>query len=342
MTFEAGTHERDAEVNREIFSVFKKFGRQSSAYFIFQDHVKCFNSDDYGYVYYARQTTPLGAVNLVFTNPLCSKNHMLHLLKAFLATQSIPSIFVSVSIEVANALRELGYFVNQTGTESRIRLDDFDLHGHAKKQLRHASNFGKRTNSHVKELLWSQVDEQQARDLSDKWRRSKGVSTRELKYATRPPVFRDEWQVRKFYCFQGDRMIAYVFFDPYFDQGELKGYCANILRALPEKETNGALDYTILEAIKQFREEGVAELSLGVAPMQNIKKEPGDRRLMRWLSQGLYEYGNSLYSFKGLAYHKTRYRPIETPWYLCTKDVSLFRAYWGLMFGLKVLGTKEL
>jgi lysylphosphatidylglycerol synthetase-like protein (DUF2156 family) len=60
------------------------------------------------------------------------------------------------------------------------------------------------------------------------------------------------------------------------------------------------------------------------------------------LSQSLYEYGNSLYSFKGLAYHKTRYRPIETPWYLCTKDVSLFRAYWGLMFGLKVLGSKEL
>jgi len=326
-----------------LYQAFEKNGRQSSAYFIFQKHVRCFVSENKAdRVFYARQITPLGRVNIVFTNPLCPRNNMSALLAEFLATQCIPTLFVAVDQEVAEALRPLGYYINQTGSESRIPLESFELHGHKKKQLRHASNFGRRKRCEVKELKWDEVDAAQVRHLSDVWRKSKGVSTREMQYVTRPPVFGDEWRVRKFYCMQGDKLLAYVFFDPYFEQGKLVGYCANILRSLPERECNGAIDFTILEAVKTFQQEGVQELSLGVAPLSNIQKDENDRKGARWFSQLFYNYGNSLYACKAVAYHKSRYRPIETSWYLCTKDVSLFKAYWGLLFGLKVLGSKEL
>lgn len=325
-----------------LYKAFEKNGRQSSAYFIFQKHVRCFLSKNKtGRVFYARQITPLGRVNIVFTNPLCDRSSMTALLAEFLATQCIPTLFVAVDSEVAEALRPLGYYINQTGSESRILLDSFELHGHKKKQLRHAANFGLRKNCEVKELKWTDVDHAQVKRLSLKWRKSKGVSTREMQYVTRPPVFGDEWRVRKFYCMRGETLLAYVFFDPYFEQEKLVGYCANILRALPEKECNGAIDFTILEAVKIFKEEGVHELSLGVAPLSNIEKDEDDRKGARWFSQLFYNYGNSLYACKAVAYHKSRYRPIETPWYLCTKDVSLFKAYWGLLFGLKVLGFKD-
>jgi len=325
-----------------VFEDFVRYGRQSSAYFIFQKNVSCFHGRDGGRVHYGQQKTPLGPVNIVFTNPLCQSDGMKALLEEFLAAQRIPTLFDPVDKEAADSLRELGYSINQIGCESRIILDDFELSGHKKKQLRHASNFGKRHQCEVKELLWQQVDEAQVRNISIQWLRSKGVNNRELQYATRPPVYADEWQVRKFYCMQGERILAYVFFDPYYDNGKLAGYCANILRSIPGKECGGALDFVILEAIKQFRLEGVPELSLGVTPLQNIQKEPGERRSIRLISKLFYEYGNSLYAFKGLAYHKSRYRPIETPWYFCTKDVSLLRAYWGILFGLKVLGGKEI
>jgi len=325
-----------------VFEDFMQFGRQSSAYFIFQKNVDCFHGRSGGRVYYGQQKTPFGPVNIVFTNPLCKPGGMKELLEEFLAAQAVPTLFDPVDKEVAEPLRELGYYINQIGCESRIILNDFELSGHKKKQLRHASNFGKRHQCEVKELRWDLVDEAQVRDVSMKWLRSKGVNNRELQYATRPPVYGDEWQVRKFYCMQGERILAYVFFDPYFDNGELAGYCANILRSIPDKECNGAIDFVILEAIKQFRLEGVPELSLGITPLQNIQKEPGERFSIRLISKLFNEFGNSLYAFKGLAYHKSRYRPIETPWYFCTKNVSLIRTYWGILFGLKVLGGKEI
>ena len=149
---------------------------------------------------------------------------MIPLLESFFAERKHPSIFVCVDKEVANALRFFGFNINQTGVESTVSLENFSLHGHAKKQLRHASNFGKRKSCIAKELSWNQVDSQQVKDISGKWRNTKGVSARELRLITRPPNFKDESHVRKFYCLHGDRVIAYVFFDPYYEQGELKGY----------------------------------------------------------------------------------------------------------------------
>ncbi len=339
-TLPAGIAVNDTE--EQAHHAFLQHGRQSSAYFIYQRGVECFEGAAGGRVYYAQQDTPLGKVNLVFTNPFCQREDMASLLAEFERLHKWPTVYVSVDREVAQPLKELGYRVNQIGTESRISLASFSLRGKRKKHLRHASHFGERNACVVKELDWSQVDAAQVKAISHRWLKSKGVSARELQYATRPPVYDNEWRVRKFYCMRGDTLLAYVFFDPYFDNGELKGYCANILRANPDRSANGALDYTVLEAIKVFRAEGVKELSLGIAPLQNIEAEPGERKSVRLISKLFYEYGNNLYSFKGLAYHKSRYRPIETPWYLCSKDISLFRLYWGVLFGLKVLGGKEL
>jgi len=330
-----------AAENETVRNAFLKWGRQSSAYFVFQEGVKRFDGSQGGQVHYAVQKTPLGSVNLVFTNPLCHPGGMPHLLMEFEQAATVPNVYVAVNDEVANCLQSRAYNINRIGTESRITLGDFNVRGKKKKQLRHASHFGERVGAQVQELMWDEVDADQVKTLSLQWRASKGVKRRELKYATRPPVYGDEWGVRKFYCKHNGRVIAFVFFDPYFEQGQLKGYCANILRSSPSKEFNGALDYTILEAINVFRREGVSELSLGIAPLQNIQPNQNERRSIRLISRLFYDYGNRLYSFRGLAYHKSRYRPIETPWYLCSRQISLFRLYWALLFGLKVLGPPD-
>lgn len=319
----------------------QRFGRQSSAYFAFQPDVLCFAGSSGGLLHYGQQSTPLGPVNLVFTNPLACQTDMADLIAEFEAHTSHPCVYLAVDRDVASVLRDRDYRINQIGAESKIDLNTFDLRGRAKKQLRHASHFGERHGCEVRELNWHEVDAAEVHAVSESWLSHKNVKHRELRYVTRPPVFGEEWGVRKFYCYQGNRLLGFVFFDPYYSQGRLQGYCANILRAMPEKSTNGVLDFIILSAMDVFRAEGVSELSLGIAPLQAIEAEPGERSVVRIISQLFYEYGNGMYAFKGLAYHKTRYRPTLTPWYLCSKNISLLRLYWAMLFGLRVLGRAE-
>lgn len=338
---ESGGHPKPLSETSSVRHRFLQYGRQSSAYFLFQPGVERFAHPYLGDVYYMQQKTPLGAVNIVYIDPLCEREHMDQLIDAFLQQHTLPTVFVGVTSDVANPLRERGYHVNHFGLESRIELASFTVQGKKKKQLRHASHFGERTGAVVKELSWDEVDQQQVQAVSRHWLHTKDVRDRELHYLTRPPVFGDEWLVRKFYCIKDEKILGYVFFDPYYEEGELVGYCANILRAEPDKESNGALDFIILEAMKTFRREGLRELSLGMAPLYGVEEVEGDRKLVRNLAKGIYNYGNDLYAFKGLAYHKSRYRPIETPWYICTKDISLFRLVWAMAFGMGVLGKQR-
>lgn len=328
--------------NLSLRADYLAYGRQSSAYFIFQQGVRSYEGSLGGRVHYAQQSTPFGPINFVMTNPLCPPAQLSQLLAEFDQAQTAPNIYVAVDQSVAQALRAQDYSINQVGVENSLALADFHLHGKKKKQLRHASHFGERTTCHVEERSWAEVDQQQVLDISLDWVHSKVINSREIRYATRPAVFDDEWRVRKFYCMHQDKVVAYAFFDPYFEQGKLLGYCANILRSRSDKRYNGALDFTVLEAIKTFQQEGVAELSLGIAPFHNIQAEPNERKFVRWASNWFYHHGNNFYAFKALAYHKSRYRPQQTPWYLCMKDVSLARAYWGLLFGVKALGKREL
>lgn len=314
-----------------------KYGRQSSAYFTLQQEVKIFGDPRQGYIAYQPQTTPFGRVNIAFANPICAIYQTKALVQSFLKQIPGKSLFMGVDGDTANCLSTLGYRSNQMGTEFSFNLQDFKIQGKEKKHLRHAANLGKRHQLTIKELNWHNVDQQSVLHISESWRSQKAVNSRELKLLTRPPVFHDEWQVRKFYCFKGDKLLGYVFFDPYFKDGRIVGYCANILRKAPDAKPSDLLDYIILEAIKVFRQEGVEQLSLGISPLYNVNRETNDRPSIRYLQQFLFNYGNSLYAFKALAYHKTRYRANEHKWYFCSHDISTVKAVWAVLQGTHLI-----
>lgn len=321
----------------EAHSIVQTYGTQSSASFIFQDGVSYFGRASESVIGFAQHKGLLGTIHIVFANPVCEPSKVNVVLAEFLARQTVPTLFVGVDKSVAEALSLLGYRSNQVGVESHIELNAFDTAGKHKKQLRHASNFAKRHACSVDELPWCALDSAQVIKLSEQWRSKKGVSRRELKLLTKPPVFEDEPLTRKFYCFKGDKLIGFVYFEPYFDRGEIKGYCANIIRSLTDAEYSGVSDFIILEAMKQFRLEGVKALSLGLSPLYNIQPEKRDKASVRWLLNLMYRHANSLYAFKGLAYHKTRYRPIQESRYLCSKGLSVPTLFGALFFSLGVL-----
>ncbi|MGC8119763.1 DUF2156 domain-containing protein [Marinobacter sp. VGCF2001] len=312
-------------------------GSQSSSYFALQPDCRHYLSPGLGLVPYVPVTVLGHRVNVVPTRPLASAQSMGRLLQEFESRVPGPSLFVGVDQPLLRPLAELGYDATVMGTEFSVDLEAFSLRGKAMKQLRHARNLDKRCRVEVREQNGSAVDWRQVARISERWRQGKAVKERELGLLTRPPVFADEWGVRKFYAYVDGELAGYVFFDPWYRQHELAGYCANILRASPEMNRLGVLDHIILKAASQFRDEGVPALSLGIAPLHGVCQRAGDRAGLRRLQHALYRHGNRLYAFQALAYHKSRYRGRETPWFVCARDLGSIRMVATLMKGTGLL-----
>ena len=319
-----------------------RFGGQSSAYFNLQEGVQRFGIDEVGFIAYFPMRTIMGRVNVVFANPVCDPAARPWLMRAFLNRVPGRTFFVGIDADVARDLRAIGYNINEMGTEFSIPIADFDVKGKHKKQLRHAANLGERCGVVVREQTWDEVDQAQVMQISDAWRSHKAVSSRELRLLTRPPVFNDEWGVRKFYCYDGDRLLGYVFFDPYYKNGKVVGYTANILRQQFDNVPSGLLDFIILEAMNIFRAEGIEWLSLGISPLHGVAPVEGERKIVRKICSFLYEHGNKFYAFKALAYHKSRYRGIETKWYVATDDIPALKVAWTILRGTGILGQVKL
>ena len=318
------------------------YGRQSSAYFNLQSDVRRFGDPRLGFVAYAPVSTLFGRVNIVFANPVCAPSIQPLLLKQCLEQVPGQFLFSGIDEDVTGDLQALGFTINAMGTEFRVRIPEFDTVGRDKKQLRHAGNLGDRCQLRVVEQQAREVDTRQMERISRLWRQHKRVRNHELRLLTRPPVFQDEWGVRRFYAYdQENHLLGYVFFDPFFENGQVAGYTANILRQDMDNSPSSLLDFIILEAMKRFREEGIEHLSLGISPLHNIEAIPGDNPLIRRVAQLLYRHGNRLYAFQSLAYHKTRYRGDETRWYLACRDTSTLKVAWSLLRGTGILGSPE-
>lgn len=314
-----------------------QYGSQSSAYFTLQHSARRFGIPGLGFLAYQPVLWTGLRFNVVFANPVCDPRTRPWLMRNFL--QKVPGrhLFMGIDQDVAEELRTLGMRINQFGTEFSIDSREFSVRGKDKKQIRHAANLGRREPVQVREQPWQAVTERGVQAISRLWSRHKAVGNRELSLLTRPPVMADEWEVRKFYGYLDGEMLGYVFFDPYFRDGRVIGYTANILRQDPDRAPAGLLDYILLQAMEKFHQEGVHELSLGIAPLHDIHPLPGDRWLLRRLGQTLYQHGNHFYAFKALSYHKTRYRGRGTRWYIATDKSSALSILWSVLQGTGVI-----
>jgi lysylphosphatidylglycerol synthetase-like protein (DUF2156 family) len=303
-------------------------GSSTSAYFNLQPGVEYFDVPGVGFLSYFTYEGLLGREHLVFTNPVCSDQNLGLLIDAFLREEGGDPVFVGVDPAGARVLESRGYSVNQMGVEFNVPVQTFKVTGRGMKHLRSVQHYAERGVT-VSELPWSEVDASEVSRISSAWLGKKAVKTREIKLLSRPPEWEDAWGVRKFYVFVEGRLVGFVFFDPFFRDGRIVGYCANILRSLPDVQPRGVLDFAILEAIKVFRQEGIETLALGLAPCYDVQSHLNERVILRRLLQLLFRRGSFLYSFQELAFHKTRWRGAEQRVYAClrgTRGVSDLRA----------------
>ena len=300
----------------ERYALVQQFGYQSSSYFSLQSGVDHIGIAGLGFIAYYPQRCLGSTYNIAFTNPVCAIEDIPLLVSCLERVTGHKTVFMAVDKACADQLIALDYSCNDMGLEYQIPLSRYVVEGKKMKYLRWAANLGKR-GFIVKEQAWDEVDVEQAKHISLLWRHTKAVKDKELRLITRPPEFTEEQGVRKFFCYFEGELVGYVFFDPFFKNGKLIGYTANILRGRKDILPNGFLDFTVLEAMKVFQQEGVATLSLGISPLFNIEQHSHEITWVRLLQNLMFRFGSSLYAFKALAYHKTRYRAEATMWYQC-------------------------
>lgn len=211
---------------------------------------------------------------------------------------------------MADILSQIGFSVNEVGTEPVIDLQRFNLTGEKKEFLRSQINRGKRDGLVVKEQSCSEVGEDVLKAIAEKWLCKKTVHKRELSFIVRPVVYADEMDVRIFIAYKDDCAVGFGIFDPIYKGDQIVGYLANHLKTAAETHYS-IQDIIILEAMRVFKEEGKEILSLGFSPMHKVN-DSGEFRYSRALKrifQFAYDHANHVYQFRALAFHKNRYRP---------------------------------
>ena len=300
-------------------NILTKYGSGCIAYHTRQGGLDYFDFED-GYIAYKEY----GGHRFVLGDPVCSLADMPHAIESFCAKHDYVT-FLHISPICANILEEFGFYVNEMGEEARIDLSTYSFSGRKKVSLRNMHNTAKRLGVTVEEWADDIEHNESAREISRLWLSKVKRSRREMWFITRRPIYSVQGDVRRFYAVLDGIAVAFADFDPMWKDGALFGYCASILRRLPEAPS-GALDLIVSNAMEKFKAEGIETLSLGLMPLYKIEDDlPGGKnyswfsmRLFRWAYNSLIT--NNIYGYRSLSFHKERYRSDGAKIYLATKS----------------------
>ncbi|MEI6054942.1 MAG: phosphatidylglycerol lysyltransferase domain-containing protein [Lentisphaerota bacterium] len=286
------------------------------------DKMKPFYLPDKGFILYGTYKN----IRFMLGDPLCSKENMAEVVKAFIAdTNAASNILIGMQcgFEAASVFAKNGFSVNSMGVETILFLDTFDTKGKAMTKVRRWINSGTNAGLEVKEenLLDPKIKTEVER-ISAQWLEGK-ATTSELNLLTRPLSFEEQPGLRFFCGYLAGKIIAYNTFEPMYKDSKVIGYYANICR-VQDDAPNGALDLIMQKAREKFKTEGVKYFSLGLSPMADIKDEHKlHNPIVSFMLESSYRYGSSLYSFQGLDFHKKAYHDeinsIRQPSYLVIK-----------------------
>jgi lysylphosphatidylglycerol synthetase-like protein (DUF2156 family) len=187
--------------------------------------------------------------------------------------------------------------------------------------IKRARNEAKREGISIREEVIENVNPAELAELTRKWLGGKKVSEREIWLYARRPILATEPGVRKFVAYDREGHVAgFAFYDPMYRDGKVFGYAANILRC--DEQRFGRLVTAIhMEAMDKFKPEGVERLNLCLAPFVGLDRGKfNDDRSVKMFFGWSAKYGNSIYNFNGLAFHKSKYRGSENFLYLASRS----------------------
>ncbi len=185
----------------------------------------------------------VGGTALVLADPVAAVENRAELIRDFMQAKRNVS-FWQVSRATAEILSGMGFAVNEMGTDIRL-----DLPTYKRKSLRHDFNRSVKDGYVTKESTVAEVGLEAVREVSDRWRETRTFKDREVAFLNRPVVLEDEPDVRQFFTFDRDgKLVAFSFYDPIYEDGQVVGYSTSFKRRIPE------CDSKILQRYPAFRD----------------------------------------------------------------------------------------
>lgn len=294
-----------------LLGLVRQYGAHSLAYATLQPGMRYWGGETTGYCAYRKtlgQHTILG-------DPVCAAGQLETFVHDTVA--AFPNaLFMQIHAPTAACLRGMGYFITPVGVENEIDTRTYSLSGKRMADLRHYRNKARAGNVTVAEAADTPALRARLRPVSDAWLPSKSWLARELEFLARPFVDGPEPDVRIFTGEIDGRAVAFVILDPMYDAGRKTGFSVTILRHCHDAP-EGTVDYIVLHVIAALAREGIPLLSLGVSPFHRIEKLAGayghGSLPVFALYLALRKWGNPIYHFRGLSFHKSRYRAREVP-----------------------------
>jgi lysylphosphatidylglycerol synthetase-like protein (DUF2156 family) len=289
----------------ERIACLRQYGSHCMSFSALQPGIKYFDMPGKGYIAYAEKWGIRG----VLSDPVCEEKDRETLIGEFIRRGGRTG-FAQVSEPVAELLHEqFGLYATQFGVESIIDLKNWDLKGKKKQVLRTSLNQAVKSGIYVQETF----EEDRYNELSQEWVKTRKVRNREIRFLIRPMNMEYQVGTRKFFAYRGDDLIGFIFFDPVYSQNRVISYVPNISRF--SQSFRQGIFYTImLQAMETFKEEGVEQIHLGLSPfVVGEGYRHYESKITKQLIRLLYQYGNGIYSFKGIYFTKSRFRGKDYP-----------------------------
>jgi len=280
-------------------------------------------------------------------DPIVSPSEVDGLVGDFIQRCKRKPCFVNITERTARALANRGYYVNCMGVDTWLELDEYDFRGKSKEALRYAANWLSRRGFRVVEADFHEIDRKLPEEVSRKWRETRTVKDREVAFLNRPLVLDHEPDVRRFFLFdEQDKLQAFVFLDPVYQDGDVVGYSTVFKRRDPESPAY-AEQGIMKHCVDKLKQEGIKSLRLGLSPLANLSDRTFRKR--NHLIHFGWSYGfkawwvnRYFYNLQGHAAFKRRFRGNEYPVYFATPALVSDLRIAAMLRLMGVLGGKKI
>ncbi len=295
----------------ERMTYMKKYGSHCMSFSTLQPGMRFFDVPGKGFIAYMQKW----GSQLVLSDPICHEKDREAVIRRFL--DAYPSSgFVQVTEPVARLIHErFGFYATQFGIETVIDLEKWKLSGKKKQILRTSLNQAQKRGIVIRE----NPAETRHHQLSKEWMATRKIKNREIGFLIRPMVMDHENDTRKFFAYQGDELIGFVFFDPIYKDGEIISYVPNISR-FSHSFKQGIFYCLLVHAIDTFKAEGLGEVNLGLSILVlDQELAAHEAKLLKKIEHLIFKYGNFIYNFKGIAFTKSRFQGKTNKFYCVHK-----------------------
>lgn len=224
---------------------------------------------------------------------------------------ALTPVFYQISSKWMPLYHEFGCRFFKLGEEGFVDVQEFNLTGRSKADLRSVRNRFEREGCQFGMLQppFSQELINELRSLSDGWlgdRKEKGFSLGwfDPDYIRLAPVA---------LLRQADgRLVAFATIMPAYDRQETAS--VDLMRFAADAG-NGAMDYLFIRLFEWAKQEGYKRFNLGMAPLSSVGEVPYAFREER-IANLVFQHANYWYKFKGIRRFKDKFSPAWETRYL--------------------------